>query len=483
MSTAHTTLVRLFAGALTGSLLGACAVGPDYQRPELPVAAAFGEQVAPSASPAPSDAAFWQRFADTRLDALVDAALAHNQDLLVALASYQQANALLRGARYDQLPTLEADAQVGNRRSSADQMPGVAAGDRDNDEFAANLGFSWELDLVGRVRRSVEAQRADTAASAQDLAALQVAVVGELARSYFQLHGWQQQLQIAQRNADNQTRTLQALQQRQRLGLATPFDVDRARTQLETTRARIPALEAEIAVAIHRVAVLSGRMPQALTAELAAPAALPELVVPALNSTPGDLLRRRPDIAAAERRLAASTARVGVATADLFPRFTLGGLIGTQAFAAGDLFQRDSETRLLMLGIDGSFLNVGRVRARIAAADAAAAADLARYQRTVLTAMEETENALVRLSRSQRQQAHLQQAAQAGTRAAEMARLRFEQGAIDVLELLDADDARLQAEDAFARSHTDSIVASVTLYQALAGGWPQQLPENALVNR
>lgn len=312
---------------------------------------------------------------------------------------------------------------------------------------------------------------------------MQVAVVGELARSYFQLHGWQQQLQIAQRNADNQTRTLQALQQRQRLGLATPFDVDRARTQLETTRARIPALEAEIAVAIHRVAVLSGRMPQALTAELAAPAALPELVVPALNSTPGDLLRRRPDIAAAERRLAASTARVGVATADLFPRFTLGGLIGTQAFAAGDLFQRDSETRLLMLGIDGSFLNVGRVRARIAAADAAAAADLARYQRTVLTAMEETENALVRLSRSQRQQAHLQQAAQAGTRAAEMARLRFEQGAIDVLELLDADDARLQAEDAFARSHTDSIVASVTLYQALAGGWPQQLPENALVNR
>ncbi|EIK51340.1 NodT family RND efflux system outer membrane lipoprotein [Stutzerimonas stutzeri TS44] len=483
MNATHTHLARLLAVALSSSLLGACSVGPDYQRPELPVAAAFSERPAASAPQASGDAAFWRRFGDAQLDSLVDAALAHNQDLLIALANYQQANALLRGARYDQLPTLEADAQVGNRRSSADQMPGVAAGDRDNDEFAANLGFSWELDLVGRVRRSVEAQRADTAASAQDLAALQVAVVGELARSYFQLRGWQQQLQIAQRNADNQTRTLQALQQRQRLGLATPFDVDRARTQLETTRARIPALEAEIAVAIHRVAVLSGRMPQALTAELAAPAALPELVVPALNSTPGDLLRRRPDIAAAERRLAASTARVGVATADLFPRFTLGGLIGTQAFAAGDLFQRDSETRLLMLGIDGSFLNVGRVRARIAAADAAAAADLARYQRTVLTAMEETENALVRLSRSQRQQAHLQQAAQAGTRAAEMARLRFEQGAIDVLELLDADDARLQAEDAFARSHTDSIVASVTLYQALAGGWPQQLPENALVNR
>ncbi|EWC39330.1 efflux transporter outer membrane subunit [Stutzerimonas stutzeri] len=483
MNATHTHLARLLAVALSSGLLGACSVGPDYQRPELPVAAAFSERPAASAPQASGDAAFWRRFGDAQLDSLVDAALAHNQDLLIALANYQQANALLRGARYDQFPTLTADVQAGNRRSSADQLPGVASGDRDNDEFAANLGFSWELDLVGRVRRSVEAQRADTAASAQDLAALQVAVVGELARSYFQLRGWQRQLQIAQSNAGNQTRTLETLQQRHRLGLATPFDVDRARTQLETTRSRIPALEAQIAVAIHRVAVLSGRMPQALTAELAVPTALPPLAAQAVSTAPGELLRRRPDIAAAERRLAASTARVGVATADLFPRFTLGGLIGTQAFESANLFERDSETRLLILGVDGSFLNVGRVRARIAAADAAAAADLARYERTVLTAMEETENALVRLSRSQREQAHLQQAAAAGERAAQMARLRFEQGAIDVLELLDADDARLQAEDAYARSHTDSIVASVALYQALAGGWSEQLPESGLAGR
>ncbi|VFR54320.1 RND efflux system, outer membrane lipoprotein CmeC [plant metagenome] len=309
---------------------------------------------------------------------------------------------------------------------------------------------------------------------------MQVAVVGQLARTYFQLRGLQEQLRIARENADNQARTLDLLQTRLEMGTAAPFDVDRGRTQLESTRSRIPSLEAQIAVATNRVAVLTGATPQALSAQLSVPVALPPLPDRIVADAPSELLRRRPDVAAAERRLAAATARIGVATADLFPRFPLDGLIGTQAFDSSALFERDSETHLLSLGIDGSFLNVGRVRARIAAADAATAGSLATYERTVLTALEETENALVQLSRSGREATHLEQAAAAGTRAAGMAKVRFDQGAIDVLELLDAENARLQAEDAFAQSRVRNTQAVVSLYQALAGGWPGQMPKDNL---
>ncbi len=472
-------VMRPLVLATLSALLAACTVGPDYVRPVLPEAGAFVRQQASEESgPQPQpDPQFWRAFGDPLLERLVDAALVHNHDLRIALANVEQANALLRGARYDHLPTLTAIAEAGDARSSASQAPGADRAGRDNDQYSAGLGAVWELDVFGRIRRGVEAQRADTQAAAADLAAMQVAVVGELARGYVELRGWQEQLRIAQENADTQARTLQLLQLRSDAGMATPFDVDRGRTQLETTQSRLPALEARIAVVTHRIAVLTGATPEALIAELETPADLPSLPQTIPVDAPGELLRRRPDVAAAERRLAAATARIGVATADLFPRFTLGGLIGTQALSVGDLFERDSETRLLSLGLDGSFLDVGRVRARIAASSAAERASLAAYERTVLVALEETENALARLSRSGVERDHLQHAAQAGARVAGEARLRFEHGAIDVLELLDAERARLAAEDAWAQSRVRNTLAAVALYQALAGGWPEWTSE------
>ncbi|MEG3156945.1 TolC family protein, partial [Lysobacter zhanggongensis] len=192
--------------------------------------------------------------------------------------------------------------------------------------------------------------------------------------------------------------------------------------------------------------------------------------------TPGELLRRRPDIAAAEQRLHAATARIGVATADLFPRFTLGGLIGSQAIDAGDLFERDSETRLVALGIDWSFLDVGRVRARIAAANADAAGELARYQKTVALALEESENALVRYRNTRIEDSHLQQAAEDSTRAAGLARLRYDAGAAGLLEVLEAERTRLQAQDALADVRTRAAIAAIAVYKAMAGGWPSRIP-------
>jgi NodT family efflux transporter outer membrane factor (OMF) lipoprotein len=459
------------------ALLSACSLGPDFERPTLPVVSSYArldatvrQESAPDAGPA-----FWRGFNDPELTKLVELALRHNHDLQLALANYQQANAMLGSAKYDLLPTLIANSKASNERSSANQQPGIAAADRDYHQYQGSVGFSWELDLFGRMRRSVEAQRADTRASANDMAAMQVAVVGELAQTYFQLRGWQEQLGIARDNAANQAQTLSLLQLRQGAGMASTFDVDRSRAQLETTRASIPPLEAQIALATHRLGVLTGNMPESLISELEAPAALAQLPANVPIQAPGELLRRRPDVAAAEHRLAASTARIGVATADLFPHFTLGGLIGTQAFDAGSLFARDSETRSLTLGIDGSFLNVGRVRARIAASNARAAGDLASYEKTVLTALEETENALVQVARTAQQRHHLEQAAFASIRSAEVAKVRFDNGSIDLLELLDVEKVRLQNEDALARSRVQSTLAVVSLYRAIAGGWPEYI--------
>lgn len=466
------------------ALLAACAVGPNYARPSAPQATAFVQ--APVAQPGQpvggttADAEFWRSFNDPKLSSLVERALLENHDIRIALARYDAANALLRDARYARLPTLSATADAQDVRSSADQLPGYSRSERDNHGYSGGLGAVWELDFFGRLRRASEAGHADAQAAAADLSAMQVAIAASVAESWFELRGLQWQREIARENAGTQARTLQLLEARTQVGVGDAFDVDRGRTQLETTQSRIPSLEAAEAVAANRIAVLVGATPESMSAELMTSGSLPGLPAAPAPGTPSDLLRRRPDVAAAERRVAAATARVGVATADLFPRFTLGALFGTQAIASGALFNRDSETRVLSLGMDGAFLNVGRVRARIAAANAETAEDLASYQQTVLRALEDTENALVRVDRSRKEAAHLELAAQAGTRAARVARLRLDNGAIDTLDMLDAERSRLDSQDAAVQGQVRSAVAMVQLYAALAGGWPDYIAAESL---
>lgn len=468
---------RLLLTLATLLVVSACAVGPDFVRPDMRVQQQFaGAQAAPSAAMPAADAEFWHRFEDPMLDRLVDDALLANHDLRIALARYDRANALLRGAGFDRFPTVAAQATASDTRASAGQLPGITRAGRDGESYDVGIVASWELDLFGRVRRGVEASRAGAAASAADLAAMQVAIVGQVAGSYLELRGLQERLRVAEANAANQRETLRVVDARFDAGRGTEFDTSRARAQLETTQARLPALDARVATTMHRLAVLTGRTPDALLTLLETPNGLPTVPEQPAAGTPGDLLRRRPDVIAAEQRLHAATARIGVATADLFPRFTLGGLLGSQALDAGNLFERDSETRLVALGIDWSFLDVGRVRARIAAADAEAAAELALYEQSVLLALEDTENALVRTSHARAEDAHLQRAAADSARAADLARIRFEAGAAGLFEVLDAERTRLQAQDAFAAARTRTAISTVTLYRAMAGGWPGKLP-------
>ena len=474
------------AYAVTGlaTLLAGCAVGPDFRAPELPAAGAQFARAEPSAvlelaSPeVGSDAAFWRQFQDEQLTQLVEQALRANQELRGALARLDEAQALLRESRLDQLPTLTLSGQVLQQRRSESQAP---SGPRSQRSYSAGINASWELDLFGRVRRSIEAGSADLRASAADLAALQVAIAAQVAAGYADLRGWQKRLHLAEANAANQQDTLCLVQLRLAHGSGTDFDLARAQAQLETTRSRIPALQARIAVAQHRLAVLTGQVPEALISALDAPAALPQLPESIAPGTPAELLRRRPDVAAAEARLHAATARVGVATAELFPRLSLGGLLGSSALSTGALFEAGSASRSVFLGVDWSFLDVGRVRARIAASEAGAQVALAQYQQSVLLALEDTENALVGLARTRTEDAHLAQAAEQRARAEQLAQRRYRLGSVGLYEVLDAQRDLYAAQDAAADSRVRGLRAAVALYQALAGGWEGQPPTGPMI--
>ncbi|KVQ02367.1 RND transporter [Burkholderia ubonensis] len=455
--------------ALATSLaLAACAVGPDYERPASVVSARFARDesqamqhdAAPAGTSADADAAFWRGFGDPALTRLIDAALAANRDLQLAVSRYDASNALLRETRFDRIPTITATGQIGHRLTSKDQAFGAPRDQRDKPTSSVGINAAWELDLFGRVRRAVEAQRAETTASAADVRAAR----------------------IARENADNQRQTLALIDARVGAGRGSELDAVRARAQVESTTSRIAGYEAAIGVDEHRLAVLTGQPPGALIGELDAPAPLPALVADIDPGTPGDLLRRRPDVAAAEARLHAATARVGVAAADLFPRFTLTGLLGSMTSSYGFSLS-GSDTNLIALGVDWSFLDVGRVRARLAASNADAAGQLAQYRQTVLGALEETENALLRVARTRDEATHLERAATDSARAAQLAHARFTAGAIDYYEVLDAERTLLQAQDAAADGRLRSADATVALYKALAGGWPSGAGRDAPIAR
>ncbi|WP_133500954.1 efflux transporter outer membrane subunit [Cognatilysobacter terrigena] len=462
--------------AATIAALTGCAVGPDFVKPDTPVPAAFARQDAidPATQPtSPGDMReFWRQVGDPVLDTLVDDALAANNDLRAALANYDRANALLRGARFDQLPTIRLQGDARETHVPAEE---AVNGDRTTKSFQAAAVASWELDLFGRVRRDVEAQRSDAWAAAADHDALQVSIVAEVVRTYVELRGLQTRLRVAHDNVDNQAETLRLVDVRAKAGRDTDFDLERARALLDSTQARIPALEAAEGIAMHRLAVLTGRTPDALIATLATPSPIPAIRASVDGETPASVLRRRPDVAAAEYRLHAATARVGVATADLFPHLTLGALLGSRSSTANALFTAGQGAGLVALGIDWSFLDVGRVRARIRAAGADADAALAQYQQTVLLALEDTENALLTHGRTAVETDRLADAARASTRAAQLARLRYRAGASNLLEVLDADRVRLQAEDALADAQARRGESAVAVFRALAAGWPEHI--------
>lgn len=460
---------KLLIIVLTVTVAG-CAVGPDYDPPEVSQAAAYfsteTEKDAASISQSANEI-FWQGFQDPILTDLISQTLNSNFSLQAMLARYRKAAALLQVSRREQWPGVTAFGSASDQRLAAMERTHPSTDHREFYEIGTAL--HWEIDFFGRVERTIEASRADFEASGADLQAMQVALVGQLASSYFELRGLQQQLSVAEQNVDLQQSSLDIVSARIEAGRGTTFDSLRAEAQLHATRATVPDLHAAIRANMHRIAVLTGNDPGALIKELGREAPLPNSQFRIPIDTPGEVLRRRPDIRAAERRVAAASARIGVATADLFPRFTLEGLLGSVAPGGGELLTREAEYRRVTLGVDWTFLDSTRVRARIDAANADSVASLAEYQQAVLLALEETETWLVRYHHAQRRVTLLSRAEISAGQAVARARDRYEQGYIDYFELLGAELEFTQARDALVRSQTLQALAMVNVYRSLAG--------------
>ncbi len=464
---------RLLYILLPLSLMAGCAVGPNYKTPKTSVPPAFANGAQNQYNTNQPVAAWWRSFNDPELNKLVDAAAASNLDLRIATANLLEARALRLGAKSDFFPVVNGQASYNNIKYSQAGLFGATGVGRQEELYDAGFDAAWELDIFGRVRRSVQAAKASVQAAAAVRRDVLVSLTSEVARNYFELRGGQNELAVLRRNADNETETLKITQARLDAGNGTDLDVARARAQLNNTLAAVPPAESVIAHAIHRLGVLTGRQPEALTGELEIPAPLPQLPEMVAIGSPAQLLRRRPDIRAAERNLAASTAGIGVAVADLFPRVTFIGSIGLQAMSFTGLGGPASDTRDFGPSITWAALDIGHVRSRIAAAGAGAAAGLAQYEKTVLTALEETENALVDFGRVRARRDFLAESVKASQAASDLANARYNDGAADFLTVLDAERVLLEAQDQLAQTDTQTATALVAVYKALGGGWEE----------
>jgi len=461
------TLIRPLLIAASMLTLAACTVGPTYRTPvEAPVAIADTDPAVITAEP--PEPTWWRSFGDAELDALIERAQVANLDVRQAVARVDQARALFDDRKLDQLPRVTSDAGYSRVR---EQQPGFTSTPVTVEQ--ADIGFdaTWEIDLFGRVRHGVEAARADRDAAREDLADVRISVVAEVARNYLELRGAQARRQVAEANAQTQRETLRLTRVRRGIGYEDPVDVESAQARLSATEASVPPLVTAEKHAAQRLAVLTGQRPGSLDAELAAtPGAQPARATQLAMGDVGDLLRHRPDVRAAERRLAAETARTGVATADLFPRVNVTGFVGLLSGDVSTLFKSSSNAWAISPSVTWPAFDLGGAHARLRAQKARGDESLALYQETALKAIEDLQDAVTAYKQRQSEVASLAEQVAAARRASDLARDRFKEGDIDFLRVLDADRTRLQAEDALTQAETSANTDVVAIYKALGGG-------------
>jgi multidrug efflux system outer membrane protein len=463
-------------------LLTACASTAAYRAPEVQIPTAFRERLdslAPRARPSPNAVPmaadtvvvgeYWRSLGDTTLVRLLEQALDANLDVQVAEARIRGARASRLEATLDFVPTVTAAAGYTRQRIAGATFPIGSGSFPDQDIWDAGFDASWELDLFGRVRRGVQARGALVGAAEEDLRDVRVSLAAELARVYFELRGAQEQLAVAQRNGVNQRRTLELTRERLEGGRGTAFDTERALAQLSLTLGSIPPLEARVAAAQYRLGVLVGRPPAAVAGELDSIVPMPPLPATVAVAAPDTLIRRRPDVAAAERRVAAEHAFVGAAKADYLPRLNVGGSAGFTSAEFEDLAGDGTFRYAVGPFITWPLLNLGRVKARADLARSLEAEARAQYDQTVLQALEEVESSLVAYRTALGRVDRIREAAEASARAADLARLRFTGGVADFLQVLDAERTQLETENQLAQARTDASTAYAALYKALGG--------------
>jgi multidrug efflux system outer membrane protein len=408
---------------------------------------------------------WWRQFDDPVLEEIEHDALEANRDVRSALARVDQARAVFDEDRRRQYPTVTAGAYVDVRDQA---QPGFRDEPTRVNTYRAALDASWELDLFGRVRAAVAAASANAESFEAALSSVRVSVAADVALNYFELRGVQQQLSVLDRSLANQRETLRLTQARRDAGIGGEEDVASAAARVSAIEAEVPPLRTALAVREHRLAVLTGRAPGQLHVNLA-PRAYPVLATSIALGPPDQLLDRRPDVRAAERRLAATAAREGVATADLYPRITISGVLGLLA-GRGNIFgTSDSRAWAVTPALQWSAFDLGSSRARLRGAHAATEEALAGYEQTMLLALEETETALVTYRQRQERLVKLTDEVRESARAADIARARYREGVSEFLTLLDAERTQLQAESGAAQAEADLFTAVVGLYRAVGG--------------
>ena len=471
MRGSRTRLIAFIGCGLSALLVGCAPVGPDYQppRPELPAAwSAAGESRAATAGIGALET-WWTLFDDPRLDGLIRRAVAANPDLMIAVARIQQARARYRLTTAALAPAVDVSGAYSRTRYS-ENAGGSNAGTT-KDLYQAGFDAGWELDLFGGVRRAGEAAGARLAAAGENRRDVLVCLEAEVARNYLELRGSQQRLLAARENVGVQERTLCLVRGRQESGLGNRLEVAQAETQLALTRARLPPLENSAGASIYRLSLLLGLPPRALEKELAPEAPLPARPARLPQTLPSDLLRRRPDIRRAERQLAAASADIGVATADLFPRFSLTGLLGLQSAGLGDLINAGSRYWTVGPTVRWSLFDAGRVRANIDLNRGLREEARAAYEKTVLAALGEVESALLGLSREAQTLRNLVAAVRSGQQAVELASGRYRAGISDILSFLQSQTALYLSQDQRVQSEQRLALYQVALFKALGGGW------------
>lgn len=465
---------------LAGLSLSACTVGPDFRRPE-PLAATHFVSAGPvNARSAPTGAEdparWWTGFDDPLLDRIIARVLAGNLDLAVAAARLEQARAGLAVRTAIQRPSGQLGAEAATGRVSVqtplgrllDARPGF---DRTADEYALNAGSSWELDLFGGLKRGEDAARADYLAAGAGEAGARLAVIAQAADTYIHVRALQSRLQVLQEQIDTQRRLVGLIALQVSRGLVAELQHDQALGALAEVEAALPALEAGRDAAMYALDVLTGDAPGYWRAELEPPAALPRAPAVATAGGPASLIRRRPDLMAAEYRLAASNARIGEAVAAWYPRVALTGLLGFATAGGGGLIASGAAHARLAAGLRWRLFDFGRVDAEVAAARGGEAEALALYRQAVLRATEEVENAFTALVKREGQAATLHTGEAALIRARERAFTAWQGGVVSLIEVLDADSRLLRTRDARIQAEADAARAAVASFRALGGGW------------
>jgi outer membrane protein, multidrug efflux system len=445
---------------LAAALAGCTTVGPNYRAPEAGALSVPDAYYGPAGQTAPADLSrWWERFQDPLLTRLIDEASAGNLDLVQAGTRLVQARESLVQARAGLVPEVGASAGAGRT---------VGAGN-DRNSFNVGADASWEIDLFGRIRRGIEASRADAESVYFDREALRVAIAAEVATNYIQARQAQERLDVARDTLRIADDNLQIAQWRVQAGLASSLDSEQARASRAQTAAGIPNLENAFTSATYRLAVLTGRAPGTLTAELTEARPIPEGPEEAAAGIPADTLRQRPDVRSAERNLAAQTARIGVAQAQLYPALRLSGNIGTSAFSIDGLV--DAITGGIFSSLSQTLFDGGRLRSQLRSQRAATEGALAAYRQSILTALEDVENALIALRAARERQAQFAIAFEAANNSAILARIQYRSGLTDFQQLLEAERSLLSARDGIVSSRADEALALVQLYRALGGGW------------